>query len=155
MDRWSGIQLDNIIVMPATLYYDMEPVTPDKIKDDGGAVEQGRRDHLQWASSSPATTSSSAGSGAVASSTLFYAAADPRYVNLFVDTAQHCIASVDPVEFYAAYADRVTGFHFKDTRHVDQNGDYRHRPDSEIMAPTTASGSTRWGPTRVWSTSSR
>ena len=32
MGRWSEIQLDNIIVMPATLYYDMEPVTDDKLK---------------------------------------------------------------------------------------------------------------------------
>ena len=32
MGRWSEIQLDNIIVMPATLYYDMEPVTEDKLK---------------------------------------------------------------------------------------------------------------------------
>ena len=32
MGRWSEIELDNIIVMPATLYYDMEPITEDKLK---------------------------------------------------------------------------------------------------------------------------
>ncbi len=29
------------------------------------------------------------------------------------------------------------GFHLKDTHHVDRTGDYRRRPDAEIMAPTT------------------
>ena len=32
---------------------------------------------------------------------------------------------------------RVSGFHFKDTRNVATGDDHRHRPDSEIMAPTT------------------
>ena len=41
MGRWSEIQLDNIIVMPATLYYDMEPVTEDKLKHTA-ELEQGR-----------------------------------------------------------------------------------------------------------------
>ena len=45
MGRWSEIQLDNIIVMPATLYYDMEPVTEDKLKYTAELLEQGRRDH--------------------------------------------------------------------------------------------------------------
>ena len=31
----------------------------------------------------------------------------------------------------------MSGFHFKDTRNVAQGDDHRHRPDSEIMAPTT------------------
>lgn len=39
--------------------------------------------------------------------------------------------------FYERYADRITGFHFKDTRHRDVIGDYRRRPYSEIMAGTT------------------
>ncbi len=33
MGHWSEIELDSIIVMPATLYYDMEPVTEDKLKN--------------------------------------------------------------------------------------------------------------------------
>ena len=32
MGRWSGVGLNSIIVMPATLYYDMEPITDDKLK---------------------------------------------------------------------------------------------------------------------------
>jgi hypothetical protein len=67
----------------------------------------------------------------------FYSYTDPQYVSLFVDTAQHCIAGLDPVALYRRHAHRVSGFHFKDTRNVATGDDHRHRPDSEIMAPTT------------------
>jgi inosose dehydratase len=67
----------------------------------------------------------------------FYSYTDPQYVSLFVDTAQHCIAGLDPVALYNRHAHRVSGFHFKDTRNVATGDDHRHRPDSEIMAPTT------------------
>ena len=63
--------------------------------------------------------------------------ADPRYVKFFVDTAQHCIADVDPVAVYEKHHERVTGFHFKDTRHKDVNDDYRMFPDAEVSAKTT------------------
>jgi sugar phosphate isomerase/epimerase len=138
MDRWSGIQLDNIIVMPATLYYDMEPVTADKIKTTAELWNRVGEITLQWGVQLTCHHEFFCGIQSRSDLDLFYASTDPRYVNLFVDTAQHCIASVDPVDFYRAYADRVTGFHFKDTHHVDRSGDHRHRPDAEIMAPTTA-----------------
>src|SRR3712207_4628691 len=67
----------------------------------------------------------------------FYAYTDPQYVSLFVDIAQHCIAGLDPVALYLRHAHRVSGFHFKDTRDVASGDVHRHRPDSEIMAPTT------------------
>jgi sugar phosphate isomerase/epimerase len=70
----------------------------------------------------------------------FYELTDPRYVSFFCDTAQHCIAGVDPVELYLELHDRVSGFHFKDTREVDTTGAYENRPDAELMAPQTA----RW-----------
>ncbi|HEY6741311.1 MAG TPA: TIM barrel protein [Lapillicoccus sp.] len=138
MDRWSGIQLDNIIVMPATLYYDMEPVTADKIKIAADLWNQVGEITLQWGVRLTCHHEFFCGIQSRPDLDLFYASTDPRYVNLFVDTAQHCIASVDPVDFYTAYADRVTGFHFKDTRKIDHDGAYRHRPDAEIMAPATA-----------------
>jgi sugar phosphate isomerase/epimerase len=137
MDRWSGIALDNIIVMPATLYYDMEPVTDDKIKHTAdlwnkvGAITRDAGVKLTC------HHEFFCGIQSRAELDTFYANTDPAVVNVFVDTAQHCIASVDPIEFYEEYADRVTGFHFKDTRHRDLIGDYKRRPDSEIMADTT------------------
>ena len=137
MDRWSEIQLDNIIVMPATLYYDMEPVTPDKIKLTAELWNAVGELTLQWGVKLTCHHEFFCGIQSRAELDLFYASSDPAYVNLFVDTAQHCIAAVDPVDFYSAHADRVTGFHFKDTRNVAAPGDHRHRPDSEIMAPTT------------------
>lgn len=140
MDRWSGIQLDNIIVMPATLYYDMEPVTADKIKTTAELWNKVGEITLAAGVKLTCHHEFFCGIQSKAELDLFYSYTDPRYVNLFVDTAQHCIASVDPIEFYEQYADRVTGFHFKDTRHQDRVGDYRRFPDSELMSATTG----RW-----------
>ena len=157
MGRWSEIQLDNIIVMPATLYYDMEPVTDDKLKytaecwNKVGEITAGLRRpahlpprvllrHPERARTSTRSTRYT----------------DPQYVSLFVDTAQHCIAGVDPVALYRRHAHRVSGFHFKDTRNVATGDDHRHRPDSEIMAPTTGKWFYEMGtPRRAWSTSRR
>lgn len=137
LDRWSDITLDNIIVMPATLYYDMEPVTEDKIKITADLWNQVGA--LTSAAGVKLTCHHEFFCGIQSAEELdtFYAHTDPAVVNLFVDTAQHCIATVDPVAFYEKYADRVTGFHFKDTRHQDLVGDHRRRPDAELMATTT------------------
>ena len=67
----------------------------------------------------------------------FYGYTDPQYVSLFVDTAQHCIAASTRSRCIDRHAHRASGFHFKDTRNVATGDDHRHRPDSEIMAPTT------------------
>ena len=70
----------------------------------------------------------------------FYEWTDPRYVSFFCDTAQHCIAGIDPVALYEQLHDRCSGFHFKDTREVDTTRAFTNRPDAELMAPQTA----RW-----------
>lgn len=137
MDAWSGIQLNNIIVMPATLYFDMEPVTEDKIKHTADLWAKVGKITREYGVNLTCHHEFFCGIQSREELDTFYTNSDPEYVNLFVDTAQHCIASVDPVDFYNTYADRVTGFHFKDTRNVDLVGDYRHRPDSEIMGTTT------------------
>ncbi|MEV6488792.1 TIM barrel protein [Actinoplanes sp. NPDC051633] len=137
MGHWSVIDLDNIIVMPATLYYDMEPVTDDKLKI---TAELWNRVGEITASHGVRLTCHHeffCGIQSEQDIETFYAHTDPAYVSLFVDTAQHCIASVDPVALYRRHAHRVSGFHFKDTRNVATGDDHRHRPDSEIMAPTT------------------
>jgi sugar phosphate isomerase/epimerase len=47
------------------------------------------------------------------------------------------IAGVDPVDLFASMPERCGGFHLKDTHHIDLNGDYRQRPESEVTAKTT------------------
>ena len=62
MDRWSGIQLDNIIVMPGSRYFDEAGVSDDGLKHAAevwGKVGQITR---STASTSRATTSSTAAS---------------------------------------------------------------------------------------------
>ncbi|MEO6248914.1 MAG: hypothetical protein ABIO85_10110 [Sphingomicrobium sp.] len=44
------------------------------------------------------------------------------------------------VALYRDYHERVCGFHFKDTKHIDKFEDYRSQPDPELVARTT----TRW-----------
>ena len=137
MGHWSSIRLDNIIVMPATLYYDMEPITEDKLKITADLWGKVGRITAEYGVKLTCHHEFFCGIQSEADIETFYSYADPEYVHLFVDTAQHCIASVDGVELYKRHADRVSGFHFKDTHDVAVDGDHRHRPDSEIMAPTT------------------
>ena len=137
MGRWSEIELDNIIVMPATLYYDMEPITEDKLKITAELWNKVGEITAGYGVKLTCHHEFFCGIQSEADIDTFYSYTDPQYVSLFVDTAQHCIAGVDPVALYDRHAHRVSGFHFKDTRNVATGDDHRHRPDSEIMAPTT------------------
>lgn len=137
MDAWSGITLDNVIVMPATRYYDMEPITEDKLKTTAELWSKVGEITLEWGVKLTCHHEFYCGIQTRADIDTFYSYADPRYVNFFLDTAQHCIANVDPVEVYQEHHERVTGFHFKDTRNHDTNDDRRLRPESELMAKTT------------------
>jgi sugar phosphate isomerase/epimerase len=138
MDMWSGIRLDNIIVMPGSRYFDEQGVPDDGIKHaaeiwgEVGALTQ------KYGVNLTCHHEFYGGIRTRRQIDLFYEYADPGTVKFFVDTAQHCIADVDPVAVYDAHHERVSGFHFKDTRDVATGDDHRHRPDSEIMAPTTA-----------------
>ncbi|WP_428333213.1 sugar phosphate isomerase/epimerase family protein [Novosphingobium sp.] len=132
-----GLGIENLIVMPAHSYRDTEPVTPDRIKiladlwNKVGvmASKHGMKlgcHHEFWC-----------GIRSAEEIDQFYALTDPAYVHLYIDTAQHVIAGVDPVALYTQYHDRVNGFHLKDTLHVDKVGDYRSLPDPELVAQTT------------------
>ncbi|MEK8052782.1 sugar phosphate isomerase/epimerase family protein [Ideonella sp. DXS22W] len=132
-----GLGVENLVVMPAHAYRDTEPVDPGRIAciaDLWNRVGRMASDHgLKlgchhefWC-----------GIRSHREIDAFYAATDPDHVHLFIDTAQHVIAGVDPVALYERYHDRVCGFHFKDTRHVDQVSDYRALPEPELAARTT------------------
>jgi sugar phosphate isomerase/epimerase len=137
MDMWSGIQLDNIIVMPGSRNFTEQGVTDDELKhaaDTWGKVGEITR---QYGVNLTCHHEFYAGIRTRRQIDVFYEHADPEYVKFFVDTAQHCIADVDPVAVYEAHHERVTGFHFKDTRDKDVNEDYRLWPDAEVSAVTT------------------
>ena len=140
MELCEGLAIEHLIVMPAALYIDVEPVTDDQIK---AAAEL-------WSRVGEMTLSSGVKLGAhheffcgirnLDELEKFYEWSDPRYVFFFFDTAQHAIAGLDPVALYERYHERVTGFHLKDALTADVDDDYRKPPDAELMAPTTA----RW-----------
>jgi inosose dehydratase len=132
-----GIGVENLVVMPTNTHFHMEPITDDKIRATAElwnrVGEMSRRygiklgcHHEFWG-----------GVRTWDQITKFYEWTDPEHVHLYLDTAQHQIAGVDPVELYLRYHDRVSGFHFKDTHHVDLAGDYRRKPDAELLASTT------------------
>lgn len=132
--------VENFIVMPTTTYFQVEPVTDDKIKI---MADLWNRVGALTLESGLRTTCHFEFWGAIRTREqldLFLSATDPDLVGFFCDTAQHTIAGVDPVQLFRDYRDRCTGFHFKDTHTVDEHGAYRTPPDPELMAPQV----TRW-----------
>jgi sugar phosphate isomerase/epimerase len=132
-----GSGAENLVVMPTNAHNNMEPVTDEKIQILADlwnrvgkmATEHGLKlgcHHEFWG-----------GLRTREQIDRFYELTDPDHVHLFIDTAQHVIAGVDPVDLYLRHHDRVCGFHFKDTKHVDRVGDYRSHPDAELVATTT------------------
>jgi inosose dehydratase len=137
LKQFEDIKLDSFIVMPATRYWQAEPVTDDKIKamaECWNRVGKLTKKHGIWL-----TCHHEFYCGLHHQEELdkFYSWTDPEYVGLFLDTAQHQISGIDPVSLYEKYHDRVTGFHFKDTHYIDKADDYRTPPDPERDASTT------------------
>jgi sugar phosphate isomerase/epimerase len=132
-----GLGIENLVVMPAHAYSDTEPVDRNRIEQIGElwnrvgkmVSDKGMKlgcHHEFWC-----------GIRSQDEIDTFYSVTDPDHVHLYIDTAQHVIAGVDPIALYRKYHDRVCGFHFKDTLHVDRVGDYRSLPDPELVAATT------------------
>lgn len=140
MDRWSGIKLDNIIVMPGSRNFDEGGVTDDAIKH--AAEIWGRVGEItqQYGVNLACHHEFYGGIRTRRQIEVFYENADPRFVTFFLDTAQHKIVGDDPVELYEAFHDRVSGVHFKDTYNLDTEDDYKLFPDAELLGRTTA----RW-----------
>ncbi len=138
LGMWQSLEIESLIVMPGGLYIDAEPVTDDTIK--AAAECWSRVGEMSLEEFGVRTTGHHEFFCSIrtqADILTFYEWADPRYVSFLCDTAQHCIAGVDPVDLYETLHDRVSGFHFKDTRERDTTEAYRHRPDAELMAPQT------------------
>ena len=132
--------VENFIVMPTSTYHQTEPVTDDTIKVVADlwnrvgklTLEQGMKTTCHFEFWGAIRTREQLDT--------FFRYTDPEYVYFFCDTAQHTIAGVDPVQMFRDYSDRCTGFHFKDTKNVDEHEAYRTPPDPELMAPEV----TRW-----------
>ena len=138
LGMWASLDIEGLIVMPGSLYIDTAPVTDDKIA--AAAECWSRVGEMTLEEFGVRTTGHHeffCSLRTEADILKFYELSDPRYVGFFCDTAQHCIAGIDPVALYERLHERCTGFHFKDTRERDVTEAYRHRPDAELMAPQT------------------
>ena len=131
-----GLGAEAMPVNPTGAYWQMAPVTDEKIKITADfwnragklALEHGIKlgiHHEFWA-----------GITTLEQIDKLYSWTDPKYVYFFCDSAQHTIAGVDPVALYLKYHDRCCGFHFKDTHTVDVNGDRFLPPGPETLAPS-------------------
>jgi inosose dehydratase len=141
MKSSAGLGVQNFIVMPAGLYFDVEPVTDDKLRACAELWNRiGQMTLEGYGVKTCCHHEFFCGIRSAEQLRKFYDWTDPRYVFMCLDTAQHVIAGVDPVDLFIQRRDRVAAFHMKDTHHVDIHGDYRRKPDAEVMAPTTA----RW-----------
>ena len=137
LKTFEGIKIDNWVVCPGDRYYDVEPVTDEKlhnIADYWNRIGKMLASHgINLACHHEFFTATSRAEELEK----FYSWTDPQYVKFCLDTAQHTIAGLDPVALYVKYHDRTTAFHMKDTHHVDKRGDYRIPPDPEKGAATT------------------
>ncbi len=126
--------VETLIVMPAASYPYVEPVTDEKLAVMGEFWNRVGEMTLRYGVKTAAHHEFWCGIRSHDELERFYASTDPRYVFLCVDTAQHVIAGVDPVELYRRYSDRCCAFHFKDTHDVDPGEEYRTLPDAELAA---------------------
>jgi sugar phosphate isomerase/epimerase len=137
MQGVAELGVENLIVMPAGQYHDVEPVSDEKIHACADLWSRVGELTLRYGVRTCCHHEFYCGIHSAEQIRKFYEWSDPRYVFWYCDTAQHVIAGVDPVELYLKLHDRCGGFHLKDTHDVDLNGDYRQRPESEVTAPTT------------------
>jgi sugar phosphate isomerase/epimerase len=138
LGMWESLDIESLIVMPGSLYVDTAPVTDDKIK--AAAECWSRVAEMSSEEFGVRTTGHHEFFCSIRTEEdilKFYEWSDPRYLSFFCDTAQHCIAGIDPTSLYEQLHDRTSGFHFKDTREQDVTDAYQHRPDAELMAPQT------------------
>jgi inosose dehydratase len=130
--------LENLVVMPATNYGAMEPVTNDKLEQIAAIWNRvGKMTLEDYGVKVCLHHEFFCGIHTRDELLKFYAMTDPKYVFWYCDTAQHLISGVDPVELYLQLHDRCGGFHLKDTHHVDLIEDYRRFPEAEVTAKTT------------------
>jgi inosose dehydratase len=132
-----GLGVQNLIVMPAGQYHDVEPVTDERIRACADLWSRVGKMTLEHGIRVCCHHEFYCGIHHADQLRKFYEWSDPRYVFWYCDTAQHLISGVDPVDLYLKLHDRCGGFHLKDTHHVDLVGDYRQRPESEVTAKTT------------------
>jgi len=131
-----GLELENLIIMPASTYWQVEPVTDEKIKIIADLWNRVGKVTLAHGIKVSVHHEFWCGIRSMDEIEKFYKWTDPEYVFYFCDTAQHVIAGNDPVKLYMKYHDRCSGLHFKDTHNVDKKGEYRMPPDGEMMAPS-------------------
>lgn len=134
---FEDIDIDLFIVMPGARYWMVEPVTDDKIKIMAECWNRVGRMLAEHGVKLACHHEFYCCLHTKEEIDKFYSWTDPRYVSLFIDTAQHVISGVDPTDLYIKHHERVSCFHFKDTHHVDHTDDYRTPPDPERCAATT------------------
>ena len=132
-----GLGVQNLVVMPAGQYHDVEPVSDEKIRACAELWSRVGKMTLDHGIRVCCHHEFYCGIHHAEELRKFYEWSDPRYVFWYCDTAQHTISGVDPVDLYLKLHDRCAGFHLKDTHHVDRLGEYRHAPESEVTAKTT------------------
>ncbi len=135
MKASAGLGVETFVVQPASTYWQVEPVTDEKLHAMADLWTRVGRMTAGYGVRTACHHEFWCGIRSADEVDKFYQWTDPQYVSYFCDTAQTVIAGLDPVQMYLKYHDRCAGFHFKDTHNVDTTGDYRRPPDAELMAP--------------------
>jgi len=133
----SSLEAEYMVTMPSNTYWQVEPVTDEKIKNMADCYNRVGKMTMNYGIRMACHHEFWCAIRTVKQLDKFYKWTDPEYVYYWLDTAQTVIAGNDPVDLYLRFHDRCAGFHFKDTHHIDTKRDYRLPPDPELMASTT------------------
>ncbi len=137
MKACAGLGVETFVVQPAATYWQVEPVTDDKLHAMADLWTRVGKMTAEYGVKTACHHEFWCGIRTADEVDKFYKWTDPKYVSYYCDTAQTVIAGLDPVQLYMKYHDRCAGFHFKDTHTIDTKGEYRLAPDAELMAPST------------------
>lgn len=135
-----GWEVENLVVMPACTYWQVEPVTDEKLHAMADLWNRVGKMTISHGVKTSCHHEFWCGVRSMEQLEKFYRWTDPQYVYYWCDTAQTTLAGNDPVQLYMMYHDRCSGFHFKDTHVVDSTEEYRTPPDPEGQAPINS----RW-----------
>ena len=136
----AGWGWEMMITMPASTYWQVEPVTDEKLRAMADIWNRVGKLTIANGIKTACHHEFWCGLKTVDEMEKFYNWTDPQYVYYYCDTAQHQLAGNDPVKLYMKYHDRCCGFHLKDTHVQDTTEDFRMPPDPEAQAPHH----TRW-----------
>ena len=127
--KFGGTQMNTC---PTDNYYGIGPLSREQIKDCATAINAVGRYATEHGVKVGLHNEFFCGIN-LANHREFIELTDPRFVHYCIDTAQISIMGENLLEFYDTYAERISGFHLKDTATLKLSDAVRFSQDPEIQ----------------------